>query len=1260
MLNFEAEETMSSHNSRDNNSDSDLDLLVEYDDTVDSTVAEVDFLGHEKLVNQSSKLSSNPATLLLLSDQSIESRCKEKLNVSGEEILTGEEECSSVINVDSSQDSLTDNNDNDIRVIGDDQIALESSYMNACSPNSDNKNSYQKKLKEKIKPPTILFNEKPYSIFPSTLEKKIQDSNILSNKSAKKSVGFLRTKTKDADLQYEEELYTYKDSPEGITYLKKPCESKDDSLLTSLRTYGGSNPLSDDTDFLKSLPGEKEDFLLRYVDKDNDVALVFSESELMKNQNFTAEERKESQLLSAERSTLQSHTQETEDSLPPYGDSDNEVQSTSSLSKQRKNLKEKQIIVPQNFSIEGYSPQSMTKVKEDSLPPYVDNDEVPGPSLKLNQVKFLTIEQQDNSSCERAKTSQFKINPRKRKYPDIDVADSTLRFPVPPKHSKIETDGEDQLNKRFKTGRAIKLPASCWVCDTCQFINRGEYSRIRCSACDACRGSGRKKGITSELQSQGFSREVTKLPVTQRSSLPENVAEYWTCPICTVANKNEVASCLFCDTPKHIPESQATRNDPEPVSPTLTEDDVIHKVQEIFPNVSWFYLVKLVKKMCEKNPDRNAVLLEIVDSFSTNPYPTNPDFNLYQNNNMNTEHSVCQDGVQESNGKGKGKMPIRRFNQKSKSSSSGFVTSSSSSEPEPGPSSSTDEVSSSVSDSDIKNEHGVSSSEATKMRCENCPSMELSTKISECCDQHPLCVSCVEKAAKEALAGKKMGPVMCPKPGCQSSVPKSQLQNVLPNIIMDLLEDKWLQETHDAVEDMEGLVKCPSCNFKVFMDLDVKLFQCPGCTKITCRYCQKDWAGDNHSGCTANQNYSMTTKMETATSGYTFAFPPNWDMTFNMDKSYIKVPLKSDTPEYHHVMAEFQGSGGINHTIRNIYRVQNPRLWQKYSLQKSHMLEDLGQSLLNEKHLYHGTDDDAVEKICKEGFDWRLCGVHGTAFGKGTYFALDAAISCSYSSSRQSSGLFALTRNSVGTFRLAVAGYASAAIIRGSANGNNGNFGASQTSFGNTSSAPSLPGVGVFGPAVTSNAPQSSINSGFTFGIPIQTSLSSGFSFGSPSSSGNSNTGFTFGNSNVPSGFCFGSNSGNSLFGSPFSSTSNLNLPQPAFGFTVGNSLNQNQSIGTNTNNLLQKIPSNPSFGQNCFPSPSGANFLQPSRFMFYAKVLVGQCCRGDSSMKKPPINQNDPQQRPYNSVVDDPNNPKIFVIFDSSQTYPEYLIEFI
>lgn len=38
---------------------------------------------------------------------------------------------------------------------------------------------------------------------------------------------------------------------------------------------------------------------------------------------------------------------------------------------------------------------------------------------------------------------------------------------------------------------------------------------------------------------------------------------------------------------------------------------------------------------------------------------------------------------------------------------------------------------------------------------------------------------------------------------------------------------------------------------------------------------------------------------------------------------------------------------------------------------------------VNERLLFHGTDKSLIDPICEQNFDWRICGKHGTAFGKG-------------------------------------------------------------------------------------------------------------------------------------------------------------------------------------------------------------------------------------------------------------------------------------
>ena len=40
-------------------------------------------------------------------------------------------------------------------------------------------------------------------------------------------------------------------------------------------------------------------------------------------------------------------------------------------------------------------------------------------------------------------------------------------------------------------------------------------------------------------------------------------------------------------------------------------------------------------------------------------------------------------------------------------------------------------------------------------------------------------------------------------------------------------------------------------------------------------------------------------------------------------------------------------------------------------------------STVPEKKLFHGTNPKHIDAICLTNFDWRICGTHGTAFGKG-------------------------------------------------------------------------------------------------------------------------------------------------------------------------------------------------------------------------------------------------------------------------------------
>ncbi|XP_068739891.1 protein mono-ADP-ribosyltransferase PARP14-like [Montipora capricornis] len=66
------------------------------------------------------------------------------------------------------------------------------------------------------------------------------------------------------------------------------------------------------------------------------------------------------------------------------------------------------------------------------------------------------------------------------------------------------------------------------------------------------------------------------------------------------------------------------------------------------------------------------------------------------------------------------------------------------------------------------------------------------------------------------------------------------------------------------------------------------------------------------------------------------------------------------------------------------------------------------------------------------------------------------------------------------------------------------------------------------------------------------------------------------------------------------------------------------------------------------------------SQFMFVAKVLVGSYTKGQSSYRRPPAKDpSNPVSDLYDSCVDNTGSPSIFVIFDTDQFYPEYIVEY-
>ena len=67
----------------------------------------------------------------------------------------------------------------------------------------------------------------------------------------------------------------------------------------------------------------------------------------------------------------------------------------------------------------------------------------------------------------------------------------------------------------------------------------------------------------------------------------------------------------------------------------------------------------------------------------------------------------------------------------------------------------------------------------------------------------------------------------------------------------------------------------------------------------------------------------------------------------------------------------------------------------------------------------------------------------------------------------------------------------------------------------------------------------------------------------------------------------------------------------------------------------------------------------QGLRYMYYARVLVGEYTNGNSSMIVPPSKSSSDPNETYDCVVNNVADPVIYVMFQDYEYYTEYLITF-
>lgn len=113
--------------------------------------------------------------------------------------------------------------------------------------------------------------------------------------------------------------------------------------------------------------------------------------------------------------------------------------------------------------------------------------------------------------------------------------------------------------------------------------------------------------------------------------------------------------------------------------------------------------------------------------------------------------------------------------------------------------------------------------------------------------------------------------------------------------------------------------------------------------------------------------------------------PKNWDPmpmdSQGKEQRVHLVTLPADSPEYNTVETAFNktmAKGSSYNQIVSIQRLQNPVLYQQYTVRKREMDRRNPKGHMNERWLWHGTSSDTHDKINTQGFNRSFAGKNGT------------------------------------------------------------------------------------------------------------------------------------------------------------------------------------------------------------------------------------------------------------------------------------------
>lgn len=108
---------------------------------------------------------------------------------------------------------------------------------------------------------------------------------------------------------------------------------------------------------------------------------------------------------------------------------------------------------------------------------------------------------------------------------------------------------------------------------------------------------------------------------------------------------------------------------------------------------------------------------------------------------------------------------------------------------------------------------------------------------------------------------------------------------------------------------------------------------------------------------------------------------------------FLKVEVSKKSEEFKNVEQLIRNT--LSNEIICLERIQNPSVYLAYHDVKTSM-QARADLVVEEKQAFHGTSEDNIDIICRENFNPNAPVKHGSAYGRGTYFARDASYSWGY------------------------------------------------------------------------------------------------------------------------------------------------------------------------------------------------------------------------------------------------------------------------